>query len=439
MSTPEVINLILVAVTAREGFGFNRAFFLEVSGDRLRGRLGIGPASAAEAHEIWSRLAERHPDLRESLHLLSKTGEPPNPATQALALRIDIPLERQGDEHEQGILQACRQGKPAQVLFGSSLSRVEEDVFRNLSVDALAVVPLTIRHRLAGVLLADHSITRRPITQEDLDLLKTFSGYAALALERSSLHDELRTNLERLRHANRELQANQRRLLQAEKLSALGELAANVSHEIRNPLVAIGGLARSVLDDGVGSEESQEALRIIVSEVSRLERFLKETLDFAKPSVGTLESIDLSGLVRDVLSTFKEALSRSNISLSSDVPEEPVPVCVVPDALRGALTNLLRNAQEALASGGDIRVRLTHHGGVAEVEVADTGPGIPEERRRMIFEPYFTTKKDGTGIGLAITRQNIQSMGGNITVESGQGAYRTVFRIQLPAAARSGA
>jgi signal transduction histidine kinase len=334
-----------------------------------------------------------------------------------------------------GIIQACREGRPALVTrssaFSSTAPPAEEELFRTLGSDAFAVVPLTIQERLAGVLLADNFITRKPISQEDLDLLKTFSGYAAVALERSSLHDELTRNLEKLREANHELQSNQQKLLHAEKLSALGELAAHVSHEIRNPLVAIGGLARSILQEGNGSTDSREVLGIIVSEVQRLERFLKETLDFAKPSLEPHQTLNLAELIREVVQTFRESIQRGRIELDLVIPEQPVVSSLDPDLFRGALSNLIRNAQEVLEPGGRIRILLRQRAGIAEIEVGDTGPGIPEGIQGLVFEPFFTTKKDGTGIGLAITEQNVRSFGGAITIESDP-PYRTVFRIKLP-------
>src|SRR5262245_50888548 len=173
----DVSNLILVALTSRLGFGFNRAFFLEVVGDRLHGRLGIGPASPADAHRIWSRLAESNPSLRESLRLLSQTGDPPDPATAELAERIDVPL-RGPDADQAGIVTAIRRGKAARIYRAERLPRVDHELFRLLATDAVAVVPLQVDNELEGVLIADNFITKKQISDEDLSLLKTFSGYA---------------------------------------------------------------------------------------------------------------------------------------------------------------------------------------------------------------------------------------------------------------------
>ncbi|MGH9360965.1 MAG: sensor histidine kinase, partial [Thermoanaerobaculia bacterium] len=409
--------------------------FLKAQGSRLRGRLGIGPANAADAHRIWTRLAESNPSLRESLGILSRSSGSPDPATAELAARIDIPLA--GPEADQAeIVGSIRGGKAARLFRGERLPAVDEGLFRLLDTDALAVVPLQIGSELEGVLIADNCITRKPISDEDLSLLKTFSGYAGIALERSRLYDELKRNVEKLQEANQELQANQQKLLQAEKLSAIGELAAFVSHEIRNPLVAIGGLARSALSDGSENPQTVEALQIISAEVRRLERFLKETLDFVKPSVGELAVEDLNLVVRDCLATFKEELNQHGVESLLEAEPQPVWARIDSNLLRGALSNLIKNAVEAMERGGRLRVQTVRNDRLARIRVADTGPGIPPEIRGRIFELFFTTKKAGTGLGLAMASQSVRSLGGAIAMEcNGQdGEYGTVFSITLPLA-----
>ncbi len=438
-STRDVMNLILVAVTSRFGFGFNRAFFLQVQGDLLRGHLGIGPANPADANRIWSRLAESNPTLRESLRLLSQTGGPPDPATAELAMRICIPLSG-SKAAEAGIVGAIKGGKATLLYRRDRLPWVDDELFKLLGSHALAVVPLRIGQELKGVLLADNFITQKPISDEDLGLLKTFSGYAGIALERSRLYDDLRQNVEKLQEANSELQSNQKRLMQAEKLSAIGELAGFVSHEIRNPLVAIGGLARSALADGSEKPETVEALSIIANEVNRLERFLKETLDFVKPSATLADDVDLNEVVLESLATFREELVANGIEAGFEPAEEEISARLDPHLLRGALSNLIKNAIEAMHGGGRLRLRSLQKGALARIQVADTGPGIPPEVQRRIFDPFFTTKKGGTGLGLAMSQQSVKSLGGTIALETHDdgGEFRTEFSITLPIGRKEG-
>lgn len=427
-----VVIATLVAVTAGQGFGFNRAFFLEVRGNTLHGRLGIGPATADEAHGIWDRLDGMAVSLRDTLDELSEAEGPPDRGTQEIAQRIRLPLEQHESDSSTGIVSSCIDGRLGLVtrVDNGELPELELELFNLLESDTIAVVPLRVQDRLAGVILAENHITRKPITNADLDLLRTFAGYAAIAVERSHLHGALEGKVEELRDANRELQDNQRRLLRAEKLSALGEMSAYVSHEIRNPLVGIGGLARSLVGDRGIHEEAREALEIISSEVERLERFLDETLSRVKTPRPASSPVDLVREVRDVVHVFREGLGRSDIEITLDAPDTPVLVPVDIDPVRGALSNLLKNAQEALESGGGISVQILVKKDWVEIDVGDSGSGIAEEIKDVIFEPFFTTKNDGTGVGLAITRQNIRKIGGEITLEKSD-EHSTLFRIRI--------
>ena len=227
-------------------------------------------------------------------------------------------------------------------------------------------MPLFVRGSFVGLILADNLITRKPIAEEDLSLLKTFAGYAGVALERSHLYDELRENVAKLQSANETLKKNQEKLLQAEKLSAIGKLAAYVSHEIRNPLVAIGGLARSLLKDPIQDGETVETLEIIVSEVSRLERFLRETLDFVKPRFTGRACVDLKGIVMDCLATYRKEIEHRAIEIHEEIAS-PAPRCWIdPDLLRHALCDITsRTAIEAMEGGGILQVRVERSGETA--------------------------------------------------------------------------
>lgn len=458
LSTQEVIYLSLVAVTSQMGFGFNRAFFLQVRGKRLRGRIGIGPSSPEEAHQIWTRLsALNFSSLREVYQNLTRNGDVPDPHTQEIALRMDFSLEKPAPDappappsRASGLMGALERGKPVRIHAADSTDHIDQMLFELLSTDAVAIVPLFVRGELAGVIIADNFITRKPITEADLNVLKTFAGYAGVALERSHLYDELRESVAKLQAANESLRTNQQKLLQAEKLSAIGEIAARVSHEIRNPLVAIGGLARSLLQDklsvrptalvGVSprgveddssSTETIETLQIIVTEVNRLEKFLRGTLDFVKPRMAGIVSTDLNNGVRECIQTFKKELAESSIELDMELLSEPLRCLIDPELFHHALANLIKNAIEAMSGGGKLHLGLRRSGVSATVRVGDTGPGIPPEVRPRIFEPFFTTKPEGTGLGLAIASQNIRGLGGKLELESSP-SFKTLFKLTLP-------
>jgi signal transduction histidine kinase len=436
MNTQDVIHIILVGVTCQMGLGFNRAFFLQAKDNKLKGRIGIGPSDPHEANDIWSRIAERNfSSLREVYEDLVLQGGISDLHTQELAVSLEFDvsdLQGTGPESEaEGLSGAIHSGKPTRIHADGSKTPSEARLFEVLKTDVLAVVPLSVQGELGGVIIADNFITRQPISEAALNSLKTFAWYAAMALERSSLYEDLQESVNKLKAANDSLKQNQQRLLQAEKLSAVGELAAKVSHEIRTPLVAIGGLARSLLSDPIGDNGTRETLEVIGSEVSRLERFLGVTLDFVKPEVVNHCPVDLQAEIQASLATFKTEIEQRGIAVRQDFPSEPIFCCTDPDLFHHTLTNLIKNAIEAMESGGTLYTKLGRKGLFALVGIGDTGVGIPAEARAHIFEPYFTTKPGGTGLGLAIAAQSVRINGGRLELAD-HPEFTTLFELVLP-------
>lgn len=229
--------------------------------------------------------------------------------------------------------------------------------------------------------------------------------------------------------------ANEARL-QAERLAAVGRMAAHVTHEIRNPLSSIG-LNLELLDEEMSAPdatESRQLLQAIRREVDHLSSLSNEYLSLARPQEPRFEAESLADLVREATSFVRLELAKANVELSLDLPDD------VPDAMtdesqvRQALANLVRNAREAMPKGGVLSIVLRRDGDDhVSLTVQDTGSGIPDEIRKSVFDPFFTTKNRGTGLGLAITRQIIESHGGSITCDAVE-PHGTCFRIRLRSA-----
>ncbi len=421
-------------MTAGRGFGFNRAFYLEVVGSSIRGRTGIGPSSHEEAGRIWSGIDHRQLSTLRDLHQnLTKGGGNPNPKTGEIAERLHLDLDAGGESR---LLEAITSCEPSLVHVGECHSETEREFFENLSTPLFAIVPLHIRGELAGVLVADNFVTQAPITAHDLSVLNTFARYAGIALERSQLYDELNSNVSKLQKANSELRRHQSLLFEAEKLSALGKLAADLSHEIRNPLMMIGGHANSLLESGEYSDDDRESLEIIVSEVRRLESYLSETLDFARSDPVELAPCDLRDSVEACLAAMRQKFEDRDVELRVDLGRWPLSCEIAPDRIHRALTNLLRNALEEVEGSDRERfagLRASTTPKSIRLEIFDSGTGIPEEMHEQIFEPFFTTKPHGTGLGMALARADIRALGGEISLQ-GDERFGSIFFIELPLA-----
>ncbi len=225
-----------------------------------------------------------------------------------------------------------------------------------------------------------------------------------------------------------ELKLLQQKVGMSEKMAALGEVAARVAHEIRNPLVSVGGFAKRLekkLDGNL-----KEYAGIIVKEVSRLESILREILGFVKEVRLAREQVNMNDVVEDIVRLMQSDISERGISLQKEY--QPVPdVFVDPDRTREAIVNIITNAMQALQGTGTITVKTYADGNDVVLEVRDTGKGIPAAEMNSIFNPFFTTKAAGTGLGLAITHKIIQEHNGRIEVES-EVDHGTVFRVYIP-------
>jgi PAS domain S-box-containing protein len=204
-----------------------------------------------------------------------------------------------------------------------------------------------------------------------------------------------------------ETKALQEQVLKSERLAALGQLVAEVSHEIKNPLVMIGGYARQLLRSA-RDPKSQSKLQIITDEVQRLESLIGELRDLYRPKALNLETIDMAVLLKQVRELIQEEARNKQIEVVLDIPAAPVMVEGDRDKLKQVILNLSRNGMEAMDQGGKLTVRAQCLEDRVEVTVSDEGPGIPEPERDKIFVPFYTTKKQGTGLGLSVSKRIIE-------------------------------
>jgi len=238
---------------------------------------------------------------------------------------------------------------------------------------------------------------------------------------------------EALRQALRELatalDAARERELEAERLRAFREVARRVAHEIKNPLtsmrIAVDQLGRTA---GQADSRTVTAVEVLAAETQRLERLAKEFSDFGRLPEGPKSEVDLVDLLLDL---GKSAVP-PEVAVRVRANGEPCKVLGHYDPLRRAFANLLRNAAEAMNGCGAIDVAVARDGDGLVVTIADHGPGVPDELRQHVFEPYFTTKQDGTGLGLALVRQTIEAHNGTITATDTPGGGAT-FSIVLAA------
>ena len=235
-----------------------------------------------------------------------------------------------------------------------------------------------------------------------------------------TLHD-----LESVREIEGELELSRR-------MAAIGRLTSGVGHEVKNPINAIVvhlELLRNKLGDS--DENAMRHLEIIQSEIQRLDRVVQTLVDFSRPVELQLQEQDLRRVVSSVLMLASAEFETRNVYVQSDLPDRPVMAKVDADLLKQAVLNIVLNGAQAMTGGGTLSVRLAEDGRMALLSIHDEGGGIPADIRDKIFDLYFTTKKDGSGIGLAMTYRIVQLHNGSVEVESGE-TTGTTFTLRFP-------
>ena len=256
---------------------------------------------------------------------------------------------------------------------------------------------------------------------------------AELAREFNQMAGNLeRTRAEVVREAEGRVVA-ERRLREAEKAAAIGNLAAGLAHEIAAPLTVISGRAELLLRTDPDPAARTRNLEIINRQINRITAIVRNLLDFAKRKEPRLRTIDLSEVVGSVLEFLDAEIGRAGIVVERDIPG-PTPIQGDADLLHQVFANLVMNAIQAMdTTEGHRTLTIRIHPATAEsvaVEVGDTGPGIPDEVLTQIFQPFFTTKPRGTGLGLVLARRIVEEHGGRLEVESEPTG--SVFRVLLP-------
>ncbi len=324
---------------------------------------------------------------------------------------------------------AMAERRTVQRVGPGEASRGMEWFWRREALNVLVAVPLMVREGVRGVL----ALARRrpePFEPPHLQLLSAIGVQVGVALENARLYAEARRRVEELSAASAGLAAAQDRLVRRERLAAIGELAAVVAHEVRNPLGVIfnslGSLRRLVKPTG----DALLLLDMASEEAGRLNRIVGDLLDFARPSPLELKREPLlpvvDGAVAAALGT-----AGGRVALVREVAEGMPLVPMDARLVRQALLNVAMNAVQAMPEGGTLTVKVEAGDGAAAVVISDTGPGIPEAVRARIFEPFFTTRPTGTGLGLAVVKRILDDHRGAVELCPAPGGG-TCFTLRLP-------
>ncbi|OGW34883.1 MAG: hypothetical protein A2010_19040 [Nitrospirae bacterium GWD2_57_9] len=423
LNLDRLLRIILTATTmGGGGLGFNRAILL-LTNERtntLQGMMGVGPANWEEAGRAWNEVVTKHRSLMEWIQT-GELFEHRESALNTLAKGIRVPLESR-----EGVLALTVLNKRAYNIADTDKDPLVASWLREtLLVKSFATVPLIAKDRVIGVILVDNLFNQRPVTDSDLRFLTMFANQAALAIENAIIH----SNLEML---NKDMRAMHEQLVQSEKMAALGAMMAEITHEIRNPLVSIGGFTRRLAKKLQGSED-KKYIDIILSEVSRLEGIIHDNLSYIKEAAPQLADGDLNHVAGDILALYEDELAQRRIKLEQALSPSLPAIPFDAPQMKQALINIVKNAMEAMENGGILTIRtyLLPETNEAVFEIGDSGPGISAKTMQNMFNPYYTTKPRGTGLGLPISNRIVKAHKGRIEIKN-KSTGGACFTIKLP-------
>lgn len=303
------------------------------------------------------------------------------------------------------------------------------DFFGKYNLRSFVTVPIVAKKETIAVMIIDNPVTGKSVTRDDLGLLQLFANQAGMAIENAMLYN-------RIEDSNREYGEIRERLLRGERLAALGETAASLAHELKGPLVSIGGLARRLLRKEPPGSTDWKYVDTIVREANRLEKMLAEILVFTRRATICYTQCLIGTVVEESLAVVSGVLEEKRIRLKKRLSSEPLRILGDFQQIKQVCINLFNNAAEAMKPGGVLSVSVAPASlegrDAVSIKVHDTGGGIPPDILPNIFNPFYTTKDGGSGLGLPIIHRIVTNHGGRVLV-SNRGGTGAEFRVIIPA------
>ncbi len=406
----DIYHSLLTILASEEGFGFKKAILLLVN--QLQGALkatwGMERLDG-NGDGVLGRLRE-YELLERGTHSLAPVIE-----------KLIFPLDK---NHPVTGIMLSRELREVGETEEPALNRI----LLLLETSSCLFLPLWGKKGPLGMVLLDKG--ELELRESELRAISSFTAKASSAMERVHLYQRVGDLMREKARSDTYSYADKRAEVKIEKVEAVNQLTSRVAHEIRNPVTAIGGLARYLLGQ-MDNHPHREVVEAIAKEAEKLENLVNQVHSLAEDLYPSRGHFDLVRIVKRVLLYLQSDLDEG-YNVVAELPDEVLMVKVDPKHIKTVLCHLVENGIEAMPSGGTVTIRLSRKKGEAVLVVEDQGEGIPPQVLRKVKEPFFTTKEDGTGLGLAICSRLIDENSGTLTLESVVGiGTRAVIRLPL--------
>jgi len=426
----EVIAMALTAITSGKGFGLNRAILLLVdeAGENLLGHMAVGPREAEEAGRIWHEVEVLDYSLIEMgerffREKMASEREKFGPLLECLS----TPLSR--SDHPFVRVLDARAPHHIDHLFAEA--GMDHRQAEALGVEQLILVPLISRDRRIGLLLADNCINHRPLAATDLHSLETFALPVSFAIERAALYARLQEELGRVLEAHAQLQQQQDIIVRMERLALLGRLAADLAHSIRNPLLIIGGFARTLLREAPANDPRRDYLESMVRESRRLEETLQDVFSHTEELHPTFGLWDINRILTDVSNELRDDFALGGVKCHLELaPLLPV-VSIDFRKIHHCLRCILNRAFEGSIAGETIEIRSECQENELLIHIHDGGPTLTPSDIATILAPVDPAAGDRHLFGLSLCAQTLREHGARFQLASDE-VSGTHYLIGLP-------
>lgn len=425
----EVLSVALTAITAGKGFGMNRAFLLLADKERheLRGHLAIGPRDAEEAGRTWHELESGDFDLQGLAQIFrrEKLNSERDKFHDLLAQMV-IPFA----EERHIVIQALDERKPMLVTDASQRTDIDQGFVRLLGVDTFILLPLIARNRRIGVIIADNFITRQQITEQDMQSIETFTFPVAFAIERAALYERVQEKVEKLRQANIRLQEQQEQLVRMEKMALVGRITSSIAHSVRNPLMVIGGFARSIIKTTPPNDPKRIFVESIASEARQLEEVLGELLTYSEALFPACDFWDPNQVVESAVQDIRERIVAQDYQCDFHAAENLPMVYIDFKQTAYYIRNILLSTIDSLHHGATT-ISTSREGDQVLVIISDPQRMLTEDELEALLTPFSETRDMGSGLNMALSRNMLEKQNIPLLAVAPPGGGVT-YTIKLP-------
>jgi hypothetical protein len=326
--------------------------------------------------------------------------------------------------------QVVETGEPVIVQDASRDPRFSDkfDRMTGFRTRSMICVPLVVRGRPVGALQVINKKSDTTFTRTDLELLTAAAQQIAVALENAKLYQRLQRKFQL---TEKELLETQERLIRSERLSAMGHLVQGVAHEIRNPVMTIGGFARRIKARCSGGNGLGRYADIILEETARLEDLVQQVHEFTEVQTAALRPNRIEAVWQEIAPRIDTMAREVPVEVRFEIEDDIPPAEMDCSQLSRAVLNIARNGIEAMRPGGTLDIRIRREDRDLSIRISDTGKGIQKDRLRSVYDPFYTSKTRGGGLGLTMAHQIVTNHHGRIHIESEEGQGTTVV-IRIP-------